>query len=272
MRYKLLVLDVDGTLLDSRHQLPPRVAAAIRAAQDAGLPVALATGKLLRSVAPLVSEMELRGPQITLNGAALVDALTGKPYRFTPLREDDRKSVIEAVRRVDPTVLVSHFALNGIYIDEDNPFLSVLVAYGEPASNHVPTLLADDLPPAGKILLSGMPEQLAALRVALTPELGHRVTITTTTPDFLEFFDPLAGKGLALAALRERLGIPRESIIAVGDGENDVPLFREAGLAVAMGNAGATAKAAAQRIIGSNDEEGVAAFVEELLGIQIPAQ
>src|SRR5581483_710160 len=129
MRYKLLVLDVDGTLLDSRHQLPPRVAAAIRAAQDAGLPVALATGKLLRSVAPLVSEMELRGPQITLNGAALVDALTGKPYRFTPLREDDRKSVIEAVRRVDPTVLVSHFALNGIYIDEDNPFLSVLVAY-----------------------------------------------------------------------------------------------------------------------------------------------
>jgi Cof subfamily protein (haloacid dehalogenase superfamily) len=272
MPYQLLVLDVDGTVLDSHHQLRPRVAAAIRGAQDAGLPVTLATGKMLRSVALLITELELRGPQITLNGAALVDANSGKPLRFHPLREDDRRDIIQAVRRVDPTVLVTHFALDGIYVAEEHPLLSILVAYGEPASNRVPTLLADDLPPAGKILLSGKPEQLAALRIALTPELGERVTITTTTPDFLEFFDPLAGKGLALAALRDELGIPRESIIAIGDGENDIPLFREAGLAVAMGNAGTATKAAAQRIIPSNDEEGVATFLEELLGIQVPAQ
>lgn len=271
MTYQLLVLDVDGTVLDSHHELRPRVAAAIRGAQAVGLPVALATGKMFRSVVPLVTELELRGPQITLNGAAVLDAASRTALRFQPLREDDRRDIIRAVRRLNQTVLVSHFALDGIYVDEENPFLSVLVAYGEPASNRVPTLLADDLPPAGKILLSGEPELLAELRIALTPELGERVTITTTTPDFLEFFDPLAGKGLALAALRVELGIPREGIIAIGDGENDIPLFREAGLAVAMGNAGAAVKAAAQQVIPSNDEEGLATFLEELLGLEITA-
>lgn len=272
MAYQLLVLDVDGTLLDSRHQLPPRVAVAIRAAQAAGFSVALATGKLHRSVDSLIAELGIHGPQITLNGAALIDATTNTPLRFQPLREDDRRSIIEAVRRADPTVLVTHFALDGIYVDEEHPRLSTLAAYGEPASNFVPSLLADDLPPAGKILLTGDPAQLVALRVALTPELGERVNITTTTPDFLEFFDPLASKGLALVALREQLGIPRERIIAIGDGENDIPLFRESGLAVAMGNAGPATKAAADRIIPTNDEEGVVTFLAEFLGIRVPAQ
>jgi Cof subfamily protein (haloacid dehalogenase superfamily) len=269
MTYQLLVLDVDGTLLDSQHQLRPRVASAIRAAQAAGLLVALATGKMLRTVAPLIATLHLHGPQITLNGAALVDAETRSPLRFQPLREDDRRSVIEAVRRADPTVLVSHFALDGIYVDEEHPRLAILDEYGEPAPYLVPSLLDDDLPPAGKILLAGAPEQLAALRAILTPELSSRVNITTTTPDFLEFFDPLAGKGFALAAMRDTLHMPRESIVAIGDGENDIPLFHEAGLAVAMANAGTAARAAAHRIIPSNDEEGVAAFIEELLGVQI---
>ncbi|HLZ22898.1 MAG TPA: Cof-type HAD-IIB family hydrolase [Ktedonobacterales bacterium] len=265
MKYRLLALDVDGTLLNSSHQLSPRVASAVRAASSAGLSVALATGKLFASVRPLLERLAIRGPQIVLNGVATLESETQRPLRFCPLREEHRRAVIAAVREADPSVLVSHFALDGIYMDAEHPDIGIFVAYGEGPPQFVPNLLVDGLPPAAKILLAGSPVQLAAVRERVTPLLASRVSITTTTPDFLEFFDPAAGKGQALAALRETLGIPREAVIAFGDGENDLPLLTEAGLAIAMANGAAVTRQAADRIAPSNDEDGVAVVLEELL-------
>jgi Cof subfamily protein (haloacid dehalogenase superfamily) len=265
-RYRLVVLDVDGTLLDARHQLPERVAAVVRAAQQHGLAVALATGKMLAAVSPLIAAMQIHGPQITLNGAALVVAETGEPLIYHPLRPDDRQAVIAAVRQAMPEALITHFALDHIIVDQpDHPLLPVLLAYGEEQPALVPSLLAGDLPPAAKILIVGTRDQLRALRPTVTPLLAPQVTITTTAPDFLEFFDPAAGKGHGLAALLDALQLPREAVIAVGDGENDLPLFAGAGLSVAMGNASATVRQAANLTIGSNDAAGVADFLEALL-------
>jgi Cof subfamily protein (haloacid dehalogenase superfamily) len=262
--YCLVALDVDGTLLDSAHILRPRVVESVRVARERGLLIILATGKLLASVQPILRLLGVAGPMITLNGAATLDAATGTALRFAPLREDDRQAVIRTVRELDPGVLVSHFTVDGILVDRDHPRMGIFAEYGEGPPIYTADLLAEGLPPAAKILLSGAPEQLAALRIAVTPLLEARVTITTTTPDFLEFFDPLAGKGIALRALRESLGIPRAEVVAVGDGENDIPLFAEAGLAVAMANANEATRAAADRIAPSNDEDGVAVMLDEL--------
>ncbi|MGE5333823.1 MAG: Cof-type HAD-IIB family hydrolase [Nitrososphaerota archaeon] len=265
-RYRLVVVDVDGTLLDTQHQLPDRVAAAVRKTQQHGISVALATGKMFVAVRPLIEAMALRGPQITLNGAALVQAQTDEPLAYSPLRPEDRRLAIETVRRMAPEVLITHFMLDHILIDEpDHPLLPVLLAYGEKQITAVPSLLADDMLPAAKILLVAPRSRIPGLRRAVTPLLASRVAITTTAPDFLEFFDPAAGKGHGLAALLDALSLPRESVIAIGDGENDIPLFEHAGLAVAMGNASAPVQAAADLVIGSNDEAGVADFLDALL-------
>lgn len=270
-RYRLVVLDVDGTLLDSNHELPERVAVSIRATQRHGIGVALATGKMLIAVHPLIEAMDLHGPQITLNGAAVVLADTGEPAVFTPLRQRDRRRVIETIRRVAPDVLVTHFTLDRILLDQPNhPMIDVLLAYGESEIAHVPSLLADDVPPAAKILLAAPRDRLAEVRSIVTPVLQSDVTITTTAPDFLEFFDPGAGKGRGLAALLDMLNLPHEAVIAIGDGENDMPLFAEAGLAVAMGNAPANVRAAAHMTIGSNDDAGVAIFLDELMMARLP--
>ena len=264
-RYRLVVVDVDGTLLDSQHRLPPRVAAAIPATQQHGLAVALATGKMLRSVRPLIEAMDLRGPQITLNGAALVLAETGEPLVYHPLRKEDRRVAIELTRASAPDVLITHFMLDTIMVDQpEHPLLPVLLSYGEKQITPVPSLLADDLPPAAKILLVGTHEQLGDLRRVVTPILEPRLTVTTTAADFLEYFDPAAGKGNGLAALLDILKLSHEAVIAIGDGENDLPLFEHAGLSVAMANASAAVQQAADLVIGSNDAAGVADFLDAL--------
>ena len=265
-RYRLIVADVDGTLLDSRHRLPERVAAAVRATQGRGLAFALATGKMLPSVRSLVEAMALHGPQITLNGAALVLAESGEPLTYIPLRPEDRRLAIETVRAAAPDVLITHFTLDDILLDQpDHPLLPVLLSYGEKTIRPVPSLLAEDLPPAAKILLVGTHPQLRELRAIVTPILAERVIVTTTAADFLEFFNLGAGKGHGLDALLAALQIPSEAVIAIGDGENDLPLFARAGLSVAMGNASEQVRSAADLVIGDNDDAGVADFLDKLL-------
>lgn len=264
--YRLLALDVDGTILDSSHALRPRVTAAIHAAREAGMVVTLATGKLLPSVRSLLDALAIDGPQITVNGAATLDATTGAKVRFCPLSQHDTRAIVEAVRAADPDVLVSYFTTDSIFMDNPHPEASIFDEFGEGPPILVPDLLSPDLPPAAKILLSGDPSRLNSIRRRITPALAERVTITATSSEFLEFFDFAAGKGVALNALRETLGLPREAVIAVGDGENDVPLLQEAGLAVAMGNTTSTAlRAAAHHVTTSNDEEGLAVLLEGIL-------
>jgi Cof subfamily protein (haloacid dehalogenase superfamily) len=265
-KYQWLVLDVDGTLLDSQHVLRPRVAAAVVAASSSGLRVTLATGKLLRSILPLLEQMKIIGPQIVLNGAATCESQTGQPLRFYPLTPSARRTIIELVRSFDPYVLISCFGLDAITMDAPHPDRGIFAEYGENPPMLVPDLLAPDIDATAKVLLYGGADQLANLRQQMRTHLPPGVIMTSTTADFLEFFDARAGKGLALEALRVQLGISKEAVIAIGDGENDVPLLLEAGLAVAMANGTPAARAAASLIAPSNDQEGVAVVLEELLG------
>jgi hydroxymethylpyrimidine pyrophosphatase-like HAD family hydrolase len=228
--------------------------------------VTLATGKLLRSIQPLLAQMQITGPQIVLNGAATCQSEAGEPLRFCPLMPSARRAIIEMVRSYDPDVLISCFGLDAISMDRPHPGRGIFAEYGENPPVLVPDLLAPDLDATAKVLLYGGADQLANLRRQMGAQLPPGVIMTSTTVDFLEFFDAQAGKGLALAALRAQLGIPKEAVIAIGDGENDVPLLGEAGLAVAMANGTAATRAAASLIAPSNNEEGVAVILEDLLG------
>jgi Cof subfamily protein (haloacid dehalogenase superfamily) len=238
---------------------------AVVATREAGLTVTLATGKLLSSIRPLIETLGLSGPQICLNGAAVLEDVTAPPLFYAPLADADRCDVIEAVRQLAPETLISQFALDAIYVDREHPSLPVFEEFGEQAAEKVTDLLAVQEPPAAKILVVGTLDQVARLHEQVAPLLGKRLYITTTMPIFLEFFQPVANKGHALRQLRESLGMAREEVIAIGDGANDAPLLQEAGLAIAMANGAAETRAAAQVIAPSNDEDGVAVVLERIL-------
>lgn len=263
--YRLIALDVDGTLLTSAHTLSPRVRQAVRAARAQGLHVALATGKLLRSVADLVAELNLAGPQITCNGTVIAQAEGGPPLAAWHLEGAALSQALSAIRAADPALGIAWYTADTIYTDAlPGPLDRVLAAYHEPELVRVASL-EEDAPPPVKLLVTGSPQRLAALRAAVTPRLAALVQVMTTTPDFLEFFSLRASKGTALRTVLEQLEMRPEEAVALGDGENDITLLDAAGMGVAMGNAVPALRAHAQRYTASNDEDGVALVIEAIL-------
>jgi 2-C-methyl-D-erythritol 4-phosphate cytidylyltransferase len=263
--YRLIAIDVDGTLLTSSHELRPRVRRAVRAARARRIHIALATGKLLRSVDYLVVALDLDGPQITCNGTVIVDAHGGPPLVSWPLGPGALVRTLAALRAADQALPIAWYTPDAIYTDSPpGPLDEVLAAYHEPPLVHV-AALGDGLPTPAKLLVTGSPERLAAVRAAVTPHVQGVVQISTTTPDFLEFFHPQASKGGGLRAVMERLGLEPAQVLALGDGENDISLLEAAGYGVAVANAIPALRARAQRQTASNDDDGVALVIEELL-------
>ncbi len=256
--YRLVALDVDGTLLDSSHRLSPGVRDAIHSAQRRGATVCLATGKLLVSVAHLLGELRLDGMQITCNGAALMSVESGLPAESWPLTYTHAELAASTIRDLAPNTAIAWYTADAIYTDAPHGLLDdVLASYQEPPLRHVPRL-SDELPTPLKLLVTGDQRHLLTLRDQLSERIGSTVTVSRTTADFVEVMAPDVSKGAALHALAKRLGIAHEDIAAIGDGENDISLLQAAGMGIAMGNAMPALLSHATYTTSSNDEDGVA--------------
>jgi Cof subfamily protein (haloacid dehalogenase superfamily) len=255
--YRLIALDVDGTLLDSRHHLAPETRIAIQEAQRRGASVCLATGKLLVSTSDLVASLNLSGPQITCNGAAIMDARTGVNVASWALGALVNQLAIATIRELAPEMAIAWYTADAIYTDADTGSLdAVLAAYHEPPLNHV-LRLSPDLPPAMKLLMTGDTARLADLRDQLADRLGAVANVMRTTADFVEIVSSAVNKGVALREVARMMRISREEIVAIGDGENDIPLLEAAGLGIAMGNAMPALVPYARAITSSANDLGV---------------
>ena len=264
-QYRLIALDVDGTLLDPAHLLTPRTRAAILSAQRRGARICLATGKLLVSVRPLLAELAVGGVHITCNGAALMDAATGAPIASWPLSGAQAAEALAAIRACAPKMGIAWYTTDAIYTDAPHgPLDTTLAAYHEPALRHIARLDSSSIAPPLKFLMTGDQPGLRALLDGLLERIGATLTVTRTTSEFVEVMAPGVSKGVALHELIARLGVPREAVVAFGDGENDIQLLEAAGLGIAMANAMPALLPYAAETTLSNAEDGVAVALERL--------
>ncbi|HEX9036329.1 MAG TPA: Cof-type HAD-IIB family hydrolase [Ktedonobacterales bacterium] len=255
--FELVALDVDGTLLDDQHRLHPTTRDAILEAQQRGARICLATGKLLASVRPLLSELGLHGAQIVCNGAALMDGDSGCVVSAWPLEFDLLSAALATICNIAPDQATAWYSTDAIFTDAPvGPLDDILASYHEPSVRHV-SALDGALPPALKLLLTGDPDHLRQLRDHLTAALGGQATVMRTTADFVEIVSPEVSKGRALTALAAQLGINRDSIVAIGDGENDLSLFDASGMGIAMGNAMPALLRRADAVTATANELGV---------------
>lgn len=263
MNYKLVALDMDGTLLDSQKNIAPATVGAIKRVVDKGVLVVISTGRSVRGVAKYQKTLALAEPIVTYNGAMIIQGDSGRVLFEQGLKMADIRRIFALGRQYDTTICI--WADNLLYANR----LDERMAGYQRLAGIAPLLLEniDDLSAAGvsKILWIDEPERIAQFTRELRTDMFDEVTFCISQPTFLELFNSRVSKGAAIAKIGESYGIRPDEMIAIGDGLNDTSMIEYAGLGVAMGNAAPELKAIAQYITDTNDNEGVRQVLEKFI-------
>ena len=283
---KLLALDLDGTTLNSRGEIPDANRAAIRAAEEKGVLVTIATGRRFRDAQPVGIDLGLNAPLITHNGALLKYADTETTVHCSLLSTATSLEIVRVGKDYGGDALVSTdpHGKGTLYYDrvsDENLPLKKYLRWSEGLHGgesgrlgvaHVPKL--EDLLPEQEVVhisFSGSCEAMSAMLSVLNRELGNTVTILPTIYPHLDFtlIDILpadASKGHGVAKLVEINGLRAENVMTIGDIYNDLEMLEYAGTGVVMGNADAGLLAREEFYTTlSNDENGVAAAIERFI-------
>ena len=264
MNYRLLALDLDGTLLDRRMTTTPRVRAAVAAAQARGVTVTIATGRTFRATKPYVQELGLHGPVICYQGAAVFDAHTGAISAAVPLAGPLAAEGAQLMLDLGLFCLV--YADEKLYIaDDTRPELAFYRTFHPEGIDLVvaPNLVETTatLQPL-KVQITAEPQVIDQVVPRFVEQFNGRLEVLRTHDHYLELTPLGVSKGTALAQLAEHMEIPREQVMAIGDHFNDLEMIQWAGLGLAMANGAPEVQAAADAIAPSVGEDGVAWGIE----------
>ena len=269
---KLLALDLDGTLLTNDKRLTERTAKALLNAADEGIIPVIVTGRPLSGLPESIAKLPCIRYVITSNGASAKDLVTGNVLRSACL---DSSVAAEIVRIPMKRGLIHCAFIDGIGYCEPK-FLELQYNFfsGTPLEDYVRNSrqVTEDM----DALIRNHPEGVENIWcIAADREERDEIariingrwqvqTVLTALRD-VEVGSMEADKGAAVTALAARFGIRKEEILAIGDNDNDLAMFRAAGTTAAMGNAPDFVKRQASLITGSNEEDGAAEIIEKIL-------
>ena len=274
MKYKLLVLDVDGTLLNDEREISKRTLAALLKVQQMGVRIVLASGRPTYGLMPLAKTLELGnygGFVLSYNGCQIIKAQNGEilferrinPEMLPYLEKKARKNGFAIFTYHDDTLITD---------SPDNDYIK-----NEALLNNLKIIREDefstaiDFAPCKCMLVSDKEKALIGLEQHWEKRLAGTLDAFRSEPYFLEVVPCGVNKANTLGALLEHLGVTREEVIAVGDGVCDVTMLQLAGMGVAMGHSQDSVKVCADYVTASNEEDGVALAVEKLILAEVRA-
>ena len=274
MKYKLLVLDVDGTLLNDEREISKRTLAALLKVQQMGVRIVLASGRPTYGLMPLAKTLELGnygGFVLSYNGCQIIKAQNGEilferrinPEMLPYLEKKARKNGFAIFTYHDDTLITD---------SPDNEYIK-----NEALLNNLKIIKEDefstaiDFAPCKCMLVSDKEKALIGLEQHWEKRLAGTLDAFRSEPYFLEVVPCGVNKANTLGALLEHLGVTREEVIAVGDGVCDVTMLQLAGVGVAMGHSQDSVKVCADYVTASNEEDGVALAVEKLILAEVRA-
>ena len=251
MQYKILALDLDGTLTNTDKIITPRTKAALQAAAQRGVCIVLASGRPTVGIEPLAKELELEkygGCILSYNGGKIIDCKTGETlvqYAFPA----DLIEPVCTFSRYWNVVPLTYDRNDIVTEDPASPYVQE-----EARINRIPVRQVENLP-------ADMPH----VEELMQQEFAGKLSICRSQPFFIETMPLGVGKDTSLEILLRAKGLTPANLMACGDGWNDLPMIRLAGLGVAMGNAQAPVKAAADWLTADNDHDGVGLVVEKFI-------
>ena len=274
MKYKLLVLDVDGTLLNDEREISKRTLAALLKVQQMGVRIVLASGRPTYGLMPLAKTLELGnygGFVLSYNGCQIIKAQNGEilferrinPEMLPYLEKKARKNGFAIFTYHDDTLITD---------SPDNEYIK-----NEALLNNLKIIREDefstaiDFAPCKCMLVSDKEKALIGLEQHWEKRLAGTLDAFRSEPYFVEVVPCGVNEANTLGALLEHLGVTREEVIAVGDGVCDVTMLQLAGMGVAMGHSQDSVKVCADYVTASNEEDGVALAVEKLILAEVRA-
>ena len=271
-KVRMVVSDLDQTLLNSDATLSAENLAAIRAAEAKGIFFTICSGRIFTMLEVYAHALDIQGPVITTNGAAIVDGKTGQLLSNHPIPREAAVKILDYARERDYdysalTGQVSYFSGNSLRIKRFERYNEIAEAGGLKAmrleyfDGRSYTGIDNEIL---KMLLYQIPEEDFSSVTAFLDSLPE-ISYTSSDEGLLDIMAAGTNKGTAVAEVRKLLGLEKDQVCVFGDYINDLAMFNQAGLTVAMANAHEELKNKALYVTDTNDRAGVARAIEALL-------
>lgn len=267
MDYKLIVLDIDGTLTNSKKEISPRTRYALLEAQRQGKKVILASGRHPIGIEHIAKDLMLDkngGFIMAFNGGKIINCSTGQTIVSKNFPTEYLSDIVSVLKESNITIN-TYDDKNIISDNKVNDYSCV-----ERDILKINMIVVDDFVSAvkfdiNKILLAGEPDEIDKYKEILAMRYDGLLDVYKSAPYFLEIMPFGVTKGSMLPMLIDKLCVKRDELVAFGDNYNDMTMIGYAGFGVAMGNAEEDVKKIANYVCESNDEDGVAKTIEKYI-------
>ncbi|WP_443770432.1 Cof-type HAD-IIB family hydrolase [Anaerostipes sp.] len=255
-KYKAVFSDIDGTLLNTSHQIPEKTKNKIQKINQEGIPFVLVSARMPKGMTEIRKELGAKSPMICYSGALVVDE-NDKPLYSVSLKKDEAIELCKTIQKMDSDISINLYSndrwmvqnLKEFWIDQEMKITGV-------RAEQVSFQDERKFEEVHKILCMGDAEKIASLEEKLWKEFPH-IRVYRSKDTYLEIMSMKASKSDAVHMLEETFDVTKQEIIAFGDNFNDIDMIMYAGLGVAMGNGTDEVKKAADYITEKNDQEGL---------------
>lgn len=272
MKFKLVVTDMDGTLLNSEGQVSDENREVLEKLQNKGVHIAVATGRIYTSARIFARYLGIKTPIIACNGAIVREIENNEVIYASPMENQDVLKVIDVCRKHD---VYFHFYTDDKFYTER--LEKSALKYSEwnktlKEEDRIDLNVVDDIYKFVEdsdekifklIILEDNVDLLSRIRVELDEIPG--IAVSKSRYDNVEVMNRGVEKGKAVKNLADSLGVKQEEVICIGDNENDISMIKYAGMGIAMGNAEEIVKEIANYVTDINDNNGVAKALEKLV-------
>jgi len=267
--YKLLVVDIDGTLLNKNGTISSVDKEALSRVAAAGIPIVISTGRVMNACKDILKQLSLEGNHIFFDGALVINPGNGTEIYTRPIDQELVRQMIEFADLNEITV--DFYTSDRYFVGRETWESDIRRDFYKTYPNvvNLNDFWQKERVIKATITVRSPVEKSGAndFYTHFQDTLGFSWTKTPAYPevDFINVLAPDVSKGKALAALAVHLGITLDEVVAIGDGTNDISLLSRAGLAIAMDNASDELKAVADHVTLDVDHNGVAAAINKFL-------